>query len=55
MTSDTLQRKVWVSLAMTIAFMVATILLVSIPASRFASPAARDALPGLRASFLHYL
>ena len=56
MTSDTLQRKVWVSLAMTIAFMVATILLVSIPASRFASPAARELrLPGLRASFLHYL
>ena len=42
MSGDTLQRKVWVSLAMTIAFMVATILWVSIPASLFASPAARE-------------
>jgi membrane protease YdiL (CAAX protease family) len=47
MTSDTLQRKVWVSLAMTIAFIVATILLVSIPASRFASPAAREYAAGI--------
>ena len=47
MTSDTLQRKVWVSLAMTIAFMVATILWVSIPASRFASPAAREYAAGI--------
>jgi len=47
MTIDTLQRKVWVSLAMTIAFIVATILLVSIPASRFTSPAAREYAAGI--------
>lgn len=47
MSGDTLQRKVWVSLAMTIAFIVATILWVSIPASRFASPAAREYAAGI--------
>jgi membrane protease YdiL (CAAX protease family) len=46
MNSNSLQRRVWVSLAITIAFIVATILLVSIPASRFASPAAQEYAAG---------
>jgi membrane protease YdiL (CAAX protease family) len=36
---DTLARKIWVSLAITIAFLAATIFLVSLPASRFTDPA----------------
>jgi hypothetical protein len=47
MNSNSLQRRVWVSLAITIAFVVATILLVSIPASRFASAAAREYAAGI--------
>jgi len=46
MNSNSLQRRVWVSLSITIAFVVATILLVSIPASRFAGPAAREYAAG---------
>jgi membrane protease YdiL (CAAX protease family) len=46
MNSKSLQRRVWVSFAITIASVVATILLVSIPASRFANPAAREYAAG---------
>jgi CDP-diglyceride synthetase len=34
----TLARKIWVALAITIAFLTATIFLVSLPASRFTDP-----------------
>jgi membrane protease YdiL (CAAX protease family) len=44
--NNSLQRKVWLSLAITIAVVVATVLLVSIPASRFGSPAAREYAAG---------
>jgi len=40
--SDTLWRKVWISVAITAAFVAATIFLVSVPASRFSNPAARE-------------
>jgi hypothetical protein len=46
MNSNSLQRRVWLSLGITIAVVVATILLVSIPASRFAGPAAREYAAG---------
>jgi membrane protease YdiL (CAAX protease family) len=39
---DTLWRKVWISVAITAAFIAATILFVSVPASRFSDPAARE-------------
>jgi len=47
MTADTLQRKVWVSLAITIVFIAATVLLISVPASRFTDPAAREYAAGI--------
>jgi membrane protease YdiL (CAAX protease family) len=47
MTADTLQRKVWVSLAITIVLIAATVLLVSVPASRFTDPAAREYAAGI--------
>jgi len=47
MTADTLQRKVWVSLAITIVFIAATVLLVSVPASRFTDPAMREYAAGI--------
>jgi membrane protease YdiL (CAAX protease family) len=40
--TDTLWRKVWISVAITAAFIVATILFVSVPASRLSDPAARE-------------
>jgi uncharacterized protein len=46
MNSNSLLRRVSLSLAITIAFVVATILLVSIPASGFAGPAAREYAAG---------
>jgi len=46
MNSKSLQRRVWVSLAITIASVVATILLISIRASRFANPVAREYAAG---------
>ena len=42
MTTDTLWRKVWISVAITAAFIAATILFVSVPASRLSHPAARE-------------
>src|SRR5258707_9479167 len=47
MAADTLQRKVWLSLAITIVFIAATVLLVSVPASRFTGPAAREYAAGI--------
>jgi len=40
--TDTLWRKVWISVAITAAFIAATILFVSVPASRFSDPATRE-------------
>jgi uncharacterized protein len=37
-----LARKIWIGLAITIAFLAATIFLVSLPASRFTDPAGRE-------------
>ena len=42
MVTDTLWRKVWISVAITVAFIAATIFFVSVPASRFSDPAARE-------------
>jgi CAAX protease family protein len=47
MTADSLQRKVWASLAITIVFIAATVLLVSVPASRFTDPAVREYAGGV--------
>jgi len=55
MNTDTLQRKVLVSLTVTIAFLVATILLVSVPASRFTSPPAREYAAGVARIILAFL
>src|SRR6476620_6528248 len=40
--TDTLWRKVWISVAITAAFIAATILFVSVPASRFSDSTARE-------------
>ena len=42
MATDTLWPKVWISVAITAAFIAATIFFVSVPASRFSDPAARE-------------
>ena len=42
MGPGTLARKIWIGLAITIAFLTATIFLVSLPASRFTDPAGRE-------------
>ena len=42
MAPGTLARKIWVGLAITVAFLAATIFLVSLPASRFSDPAGRE-------------
>ncbi len=55
MNTDTLQRKVLVSLTVTITFLVATILLVSVPASRFTSPPAREYAAGVARAILAFL
>src|SRR5207249_11580679 len=55
MNTDTLQRKVLVSLTVTIAFLVASILLVSVPASRFTSPPAREYAAGVARIILAFL
>jgi len=47
---NTVLREIWIGLAITIVFIAATILLVSVPASRFTDPAAREYAAGLRAS-----
>jgi hypothetical protein len=39
---DMLWRKVWISVAITVVFIVATIFFVSVPAARFSDPAARE-------------
>ena len=41
-TPNTLLRKVWISVAITAAIVVATIFFVSVPAARFSDPAARE-------------
>jgi membrane protease YdiL (CAAX protease family) len=46
MTADSLQRKVWASLAITIVF-IATVFLVGVPASRFTDPAVREYAAGV--------
>jgi membrane protease YdiL (CAAX protease family) len=43
---NTLLRKFWVGVAITVAFIAATVLLVSLPASRFTSPTAREYAAG---------
>jgi CAAX protease family protein len=55
MNTDTLQRKVLVSLTVTIAFLVATILLVSVPASRFTGPPAREYAAGVARVILAFV
>jgi hypothetical protein len=40
--SGTLARKIWVGLAITVAFLAATIFLVSLPGSRFTDPTAQE-------------
>jgi membrane protease YdiL (CAAX protease family) len=42
-----LLRKIWISLVITIAFIAATVLLVSFPASQFTGPAAREYAAGI--------
>ena len=42
MALGTLARKIWIGLAITVAFLAATIFLVSLPASRFTDPAGRE-------------
>jgi membrane protease YdiL (CAAX protease family) len=42
MAASTLARKIWISIAITIAFLAATIFLVSLPASRFTDAAGRE-------------
>jgi membrane protease YdiL (CAAX protease family) len=39
---STLERKIWIGLAITIAFLAATIFLVSLPASRFIDPTGKE-------------
>jgi membrane protease YdiL (CAAX protease family) len=45
--TTTLVRKIWIGLAITIAFIAVTVLLVSFPASQFTSPAAREYAAGI--------
>jgi len=47
MATDTLLRKLCVSVAITLAFIAATILLVGVPASRFTDPTAREYAAGI--------
>ena len=42
MAPATFARKIWIGLAITVAFLAATIFLVSLPASRFTDPAGRE-------------
>ena len=44
---NTVLRKIWICLAITIMFIAATVLLVSVPASRFTDPAAREYAAGI--------
>src|SRR5438045_9307056 len=44
---NTVLRKIWICLAITIMFIAATVLLVSFPASRFTDPAAREYAAGV--------
>jgi membrane protease YdiL (CAAX protease family) len=44
---NTLLRKIWIGLAITVIFIAATVLLVSLPASRFTDPAAREYAAGI--------
>jgi uncharacterized protein len=44
---NTVLRKIWIGLAITIMFIAATVLLVSVPASRFTDPAAREYAAGI--------
>ena len=43
----TVLSKIWIGLAITIVFIAATVLLVSVPASRFTDPAAREYAAGI--------
>jgi membrane protease YdiL (CAAX protease family) len=47
MATDTLLRKLCISVAITLAIIAATILLVGVPASRFTDPAAREYAAGI--------
>jgi len=44
---NTLLRKIWIGLAITVIFIAATVLLVTLPASRFTDPAAREYAAGI--------
>ena len=46
-SKNILLRKTWIGLAITIAFIAATVLLVSFPASQFTGPAAREYAAGI--------
>jgi len=46
-SKNILLRKTWIGLAITIAFIAATVVLVSFPASRFTDPAAREYAAGI--------
>jgi membrane protease YdiL (CAAX protease family) len=45
--NNILPRKIWIGLAITIAFIAVTVLLVSFPASQFTGPAAREYAAGI--------
>jgi membrane protease YdiL (CAAX protease family) len=47
LATDRFLRKVWLSVAITVAFIAATILLISLPASSFTDPAAREYIAGI--------
>ncbi len=46
-SKNILLRKIWIGLAITIAFIAVTVLLVSFPASQFTGPAAREYAAGI--------
>lgn len=46
-SKNTLLRKTWIGLAITIGFVAATVLLVSVPASQFTDQAAREYVAGI--------
>ncbi|PWT78537.1 MAG: hypothetical protein C5B58_15110 [Acidobacteria bacterium] len=47
MAADTFLRKIWLSVAITVAIIAATVLVISFPASRFTDPAAREYIAGI--------
>lgn len=54
-SKNTLLRKTWIGLAITIGFVAATVLLVSVPASQFTDQAAREYVAGIARIILAYV